>query len=697
MSNYIWLFGENQGKTANNNSYYFWKHINKDEDGIEKYFVLEKNKQNNILYNMLSKKEQQYILWKNSYKHIKYYENADMLFVTLSYLDVKPDKFIREYKHAAVSAPIIYLQHGTLGMKKIGYEGNSYWNSLFRFIYYNSEIKDILIEENKFKEYQLKYGKYHPRYQELMKRYDRYKKEIGNKGENKILWFITWREYFGSNDETKKFLYQIKSTITNSKFKALLKSNNYKLRICLHQFFDKEKIDMLLEHISDLPIEIVTPNEIDVMDEIVENDILITDYSSLAFDFTFLNKKVILYQPDIKIYSKYREFYNYDEIIREAVSNPNQLVEKFKKITQINQLFKNRLPKDIDYDYVRKGKHIDDLYNYFLNIQKNDITFIGYNFYGKGGSVSATKALAEGLLAQDKLVKFISLKRHIKLKNCNFPNGLNVKTFYYSKGSSRKTKLKAILYPNRKKTAFKYDPQRKYLLPYIEVALEKKLNNIHAHTVVSTRESLHPYLEKAQSDFIKKKIYFFHTDYKVLKEQFSGLVSYLKSKKLDNVVFVTQKSKENYMNILGYNQFNNSAVISNCLERDRIIGIDEIEPINKTDTINAIYLLRISNDRKKDIKNLIDFALYLKEKNAKKIKIDVYGSGDYLEKFLEQIGQKEIDEYVEYMGTTSDIKETLKEYDCMIDFSLNHSFGMTYMEAIMNGKPLFAMKNQRIT
>ena len=29
----------------------------------------------------------------------------------------------------------------------------------------------------------------------------------------------------------------------------------------------------------------------------------------------------------------------------------------------------------------------------------------------------------------------------------------------------------------------------------------------------------------------------------------------------------------------------------------------------------------------------------------------------------------------------------------MIDFSINHSFGMTYIEAILNGKKVFCMKN----
>ena len=41
---YIWLFGENSGNTANNNSFYFWKEAVKESDEILKYFVLKKTK-----------------------------------------------------------------------------------------------------------------------------------------------------------------------------------------------------------------------------------------------------------------------------------------------------------------------------------------------------------------------------------------------------------------------------------------------------------------------------------------------------------------------------------------------------------------------------------------------------------------------------------------------------------------------------
>ena len=61
-NNYIWLFGENLGKTANNNSFYFWKHIiNKKKDNINKYIILEKNSLNKKVYETLNKREKEII------------------------------------------------------------------------------------------------------------------------------------------------------------------------------------------------------------------------------------------------------------------------------------------------------------------------------------------------------------------------------------------------------------------------------------------------------------------------------------------------------------------------------------------------------------------------------------------------------------------------------------------------------------
>ena len=94
-----------------------------------------------------------------------------MYFVSLSYKDITPTKLGFFKTDFFIEKPLIYLQHGTLGIKAIEYKGYGYNNNMFRFLYYNKNIKPTLMDYNKFKDYQLYYGIYPPRYIELVKRH----------------------------------------------------------------------------------------------------------------------------------------------------------------------------------------------------------------------------------------------------------------------------------------------------------------------------------------------------------------------------------------------------------------------------------------------------------------------------------------------------------------------------------------------
>lgn len=688
-SKFIWLFGENMGNTANNNSFYFWRHIVEKNDEIEKYFIMKKNKKNLKAYKSLSRKEKKNIVWKDSIKHYILFTKADMLYVSLSYKDVTPKgKYIKR----GIKTPLVYLQHGTLAIKKITYRGNTYNNNMFRFLYYNKNIKETLIQENKFKEYQLLYAEFHPRYKELVKRYEEYQKN--KDGQKSILWFITWREYFGENNETKRFIENIKKVVNNYKMREFLFQNQYKLKICLHQFFDKEKIDYITNKLKDENIIIVTPKEIDVMDELVYNDILITDYSSVAFDFSLLGKPVILYQPDIKDYSKTRDFYYLNEMLEYSIQTPTKLVTELKKNNiNVNEFFKKRLPDKIDLEYIKNGKHIDKIYDEFYKIQKNEVTFIGYNLYGRGGTVSATLALAEGLLEKKYLVKLLSLKKH--RKKGDFPNALNANALYFDKKRTPQYVVKRLLFFSKANFGnLKYDCNKEHLIPYAGFALKMKLKNIKSNTVVSTRETLHLFLREAKSPFIKNKIYFFHTFYNILQKQYVGLLEELKKHQLEKAVFITEAGRKQYEEKAGYTQYEKATILNNCLESSKMITRDEIQPIKKKKIYNSIYLLRISEDRIKDLNNLFNFVEYMKKNKFNKLIIHVYGIGDYLEQFLQRIENEHDEEYIKYEGLAENIKKEYAKYDFVTDFSLNHSFGMTYLEAIFNGKMVFGTINQ---
>ncbi len=692
--NFIWLFGENLGSTANNNSFYFWKQAVSIKDDIDKYFVMSKNQSNLSVYNSLSPQEKEFVLWKNSKKHFEIFHFADLFFVSLSYKDILPDKLLVKKLNFLITKPLIYLQHGTLGIKAIGYKGDTYNNNMFRFVYYNKNIKDTFKEQNQFRDYQLYYGIYPPRYKELVKRHKEYS-ETKTEGKN-ILWFPTWREYFGKNYKTEILLLQMRKILGNQALADYLESTSSTFTVCLHQFFDEDKISYLKEDVDTDRIKFVHAKNTDVLDELARNDVLITDYSSVGFDFTTLNKPVILYQPDLETYLKGRGLYcTIDELKEVSISKSKQLIDTIVNETYtINPFFRSRLPEEIDYDYIIEGQHIDRMYNEFAEIQRNKITFLGYNFYGIGGTVFATRSLAEALLEKNYLVQLVCLKGFKKFNK--MPYGLQLTPLYVD-GRRTKTEILKRLIP--KMDCFygnlNYDCSKANLWPYANIALKNLLKNLKSKTLVSTRESLHLYMTEDLSEHIENKIYFFHCASSVVCDLYPEAFNKISKEKLPKVVFVTDESKKAYKADLDYDNYEKSLVLGNALEISRSVERDEITVNTDEEKVgfNGMYLVRISPDRKPDLDNLLGFAHYLKEHNEENITINVYGNGGYLNEFLEQIYDNELDDYIKYCGETSNPKAEMENYDAVVDFTLNHSFGMPYIEAVLNGKMLYCADN----
>ena len=688
-NNYIWLFGENVGKTANNNSFYFWKQIVNKEDDIEKYLVLKKDKKNLKVYRELNEKEKKHIIWKDSIKHLVLFRKADMFFVSLSYKDILPEKLLGKSIKFVIKKPVIYLQHGTLLMKMIGYKGDSYYNNLFRFLYYNKSIKKELIEKNGFSEYQLYYGEYHPRYKQLAKMH----LENEQKEKKQILWFLTWREYLGDNANTKILIRKIKSVVKNKKLQEYLKEKGLTIKICLHQFFDEE-IGNVIKQNNIENIVVVKQNDTDIMKEIIDSKILITDYSSLCFDFTILEKPVILFEPDLEEYLEKRELYcDIDELKKYNIENTNKLIDTIiNEKYSVNEFVRSKCPEKIDYNYLAEGKHIEKMYEEFKRIQENKITFLGYNFYGIGGTVSATKALAEGLLEQGYLVELLSLKKTGKANS--LPHGLNTTYLYFSNSKRIFEKIKRNIIRSKKYYGYlKNDSAKSVLKPYAGYKLKKVLENIKSKTVISTRDSLHLFLKESNSPNIKNKIYFFHCQADVIDKMFPGIMDKIKNVELEKAVFVTEDNKKAIEEKFNYKNYKDYWISGNTLEKKNCINIDEIETIPEKKIYKSIYLLRMSEDRKEDLNNLIGFAEFLKEKQITNLIIDVFGTGKYVDKFLDLLEEKDLMDIVHYKGKTIDPSEEIRKHDFMTDFSLKQSFGMTYIEAILNGKMVFCMRN----
>ena len=104
--------------------------------------------------------------------------------------------------------------------------------------------------------------------------------------------------------------------------------------------------------------------------------------------------------------------------------------------------------------------------------------------------------------------------------------------------------------------------------------------------------------------------------------------------------------------------------------------------------------MRLSRDRIDDLNNLIEFAKHLKKKNVTNIVIDVFGGGNYVEDFMDIVYANNLDNIINYRGKTNNPFGEIKNHDFMADFTLNHSFGMIYIEGVLGGRKVFCMENQ---
>ncbi|XZH79350.1 CDP-glycerol glycerophosphotransferase family protein (plasmid) [Clostridium perfringens] len=124
--------------------------------------------------------------------------------------------------------------------------------------------------------------------------------------------------------------------------------------------FVKARIDSKWRNIIDLS------DSMDINELMIMSDLLITDYSSVVFEFSLMDKPIIMYSPDREEYIKERDFYyEYEEFVPgPIVNNTKELISKLnsdgwdtKKVSKFKEKF---------FDY-RDGKSTER----FVNLLKS--------------------------------------------------------------------------------------------------------------------------------------------------------------------------------------------------------------------------------------------------------------------------------------------------------------------------------------
>lgn len=199
-------------------------------------------------------------------------------------------------------------------------------------------------------------------------RFDKLYDFIVNK---QILIMPTWRswlaEAFDENEHMtqekfcESFYYKkYKELLCNEELVQLARDTGRK--IIFYPHFDMQKFIPLFTQYASENVVIASETDFDVQQLLKESEILITDYSSVAFDFAYMGKPVIYYQFDYEDYRKMQHPEGYFSYEKHGFGPV--VTEAAEVIEQVASLYNS--------NFAMQGKYIARRNDFFTYVDRNN-------------------------------------------------------------------------------------------------------------------------------------------------------------------------------------------------------------------------------------------------------------------------------------------------------------------------------------
>lgn len=346
----LWLISE-RGDEARDNAYVFFVWLKKNHPEVNAKFIISKKSKD------LSKLEpfmQDIVFYDTPEHYLKLFQASYLIsthicgyrpkLAIFSELDRRYD-ILRGQKR-------IFLQHGITKDNIKGLYASNVHLDLFisgakdeyDYITSNFGYKDNVVQLTGF-----------CRYDNL---YD-------FKVKNQILIMPTWRMYLNDSQFGESEYYQtFKSLLTNIELHDL--SENYGYEIIFYPHYEVQKHIDLFKNLE-LPSNItIADQSYDVQTLLKESRILITDYSSVYFDFAYMRKPIIYYQFDYEdfISKHYDKGYFDESSFGPKVINEEELLNELEWYIHHNAILKPDHSNNIDSFFpIRDKENCQRVYN----------------------------------------------------------------------------------------------------------------------------------------------------------------------------------------------------------------------------------------------------------------------------------------------------------------------------------------------
>lgn len=361
----LWLISDRVNR-ADDNGEHFFKYMVENHQDKKVYFVLTTD---SLDYERMSKIGN--VIDPNTNKYKLMFHRAD--YVVSSHAEDyiynplgKNGKFLSDqYKFK-----YIFLQHGIIK------------DDLSSWLNVNTKKMDMFVTSAKDEYDSLLKCNYYfgsdvvkltglPRFDGLMQKSKKYDVQ------NKIMLSFTWRREFtsGINQKTGERAYNdkfkesdyfkfINSLLNDERLLKVLDKYNYKLRFIPHPNVLVQLKDFTFNDYVE-----VEKGEIDYQKEFCQNKLLVTDFSSVFFDFAYLRKPVLYYQKDREefykgqIYDK--GYFDYDKngfgkVLMEYDALVNEIINVIKNDCVLDAVYEKRIEQFFQFN---DEKNCERVYN----------------------------------------------------------------------------------------------------------------------------------------------------------------------------------------------------------------------------------------------------------------------------------------------------------------------------------------------
>ena len=277
----IWLVSE-RGTDARDNGYHFYKYLHERHPEIEAYYVITEDSVDKLKVEALGN-----VVRYGSLQHYLLFIAAEYKISThnIGYVP-KPYFYYRFGKYLPWKGKRIFLQHGII---KDDLKG----------LYAENTHLDLFICGAK-QEYD--YVSSHFHYEDQVKytgfaRFDALHDVVTK---NQILLMPTWRMFLGNSTEKElaesEYVTKWNAVLKDVRLLAALKRHNKTLVFYPH--YEVQKHYLHLFSSNDSSVVIADFDHYDVQQLLKESELLVTDYSSVYFDFAYMKKPCVYYQFD---------------------------------------------------------------------------------------------------------------------------------------------------------------------------------------------------------------------------------------------------------------------------------------------------------------------------------------------------------------------------------------------------------------